>query len=141
MTINNGTKKIKAPPKEIPRAHYVGSSVGRIFLRIRFCFVRARDLMLLWCQLLFTRLFFASLLLEKSFSWCPSLLSILSESCCIWNIFHSRSAFLLIFFMFIFFMSYFQFALVWSTFYYICMCMINFSIELIISCICIFMLA
>ena len=42
ITINNGTKKIEAPSKGIPCTYYVGSSVGRIFLRIRFCFVRAR---------------------------------------------------------------------------------------------------
>ena len=95
MTINNDTNKIEASSKGIPCTYYVGSSVGRIFLRIGFCFVHARDLMLLWYELLFTSLLDASLLLEKSFSWCPSLLGILSESCCIWNIFHSRSTLLL----------------------------------------------
>ena len=95
MTINNGTKTIEAPSKRIPCTYYVGSSVGRILLIIVFFFVRARDLLLLWCEKLFEMFLFASLLLNKSLSWCPFLLGVLSESCCIWNIFHSRSALLL----------------------------------------------
>ena len=35
MTINNGTKKIEAPPKEIPCTYYAGSSVGRISVVIK----------------------------------------------------------------------------------------------------------
>ena len=61
------------------------------------CVVRARDLILLWCELLCTRLLVVSLWLEISFSLCPSFLSVLSESCCIWNIFYSRSTLLLYF--------------------------------------------
>ena len=128
MTINNGTKKIEAPSKGISCAFYVRSFVGRIFLRIGFSFVRARDSMILWCELLFTRLLLASLLLEKSFSWCQSLL----------GIFHNRSALLLIVFIFIFFVSYFHFAFVWFTVYYMCMRLIKFSVELNIFCICCF---
>ena len=49
MTINNGTKKIEAPPKEIPCTYYVGSSVGRISVVIRceFLLVRTREFLLL----------------------------------------------------------------------------------------------
>ena len=34
MTINNGKKKIEAPPEEIPCTCYVGSPVGRIYILI-----------------------------------------------------------------------------------------------------------
>ena len=43
MTINNGTKKIEVPPKGIPCTCYVGSSVGRMFIVVRFLFLCARD--------------------------------------------------------------------------------------------------
>ena len=43
MTINNGTKKIEVPPKGIPCTCYVGSSVGRKFIVVRFLFLCARD--------------------------------------------------------------------------------------------------
>ena len=48
MTINNGTKKIEAPPEEIPCTFYVGSSVGRISIVFKFVvvFVRMRDCLL-----------------------------------------------------------------------------------------------
>ena len=39
MTINNGTKKIEAPPEEIPCTFYIGSSVGRISIVFKFVFV------------------------------------------------------------------------------------------------------
>ena len=95
MTINNGTKKIEAPSKRILCTYYVGSSVCRILLRIVFCFVCSLDVLLLWSEKLFERFLFASPLLKNSLSWRPSLLGVLSESCCIWNIFHSRSTLLL----------------------------------------------
>ena len=45
MTINNDTKKIETPPKEIPCTYYVGSSVCRISVVIRceFVLVRTRE--------------------------------------------------------------------------------------------------
>ena len=89
MTINNGTKKIEAPPEKIPCTCYVGSSVGMISILIWFLFVCARDFLLLWCEILWTRLFFLSLSLGIASSWCPSLLLVYSESCFVWNIFQS----------------------------------------------------
>ena len=43
MTINNGTKKIEVPPKGIPCTCYVASSLGRMFIVVRFLFLCARD--------------------------------------------------------------------------------------------------
>ena len=91
MTINNGTKKIEAPPKEIPCTYYVGSSVGRISVVIRcvFVLVRTREFLLLWRELLCTKLFFVSLLLGMLSSICPFFLRVFSESCLLWNIVQS----------------------------------------------------
>ena len=88
MTINNGTKKIGAPPKEIPCTYYVGSSVGRISVVIRceFFLVRTREFLLLWRELLCTELFFDSLLLVVLSSICLFFLMFLSESYLLWNI-------------------------------------------------------
>ena len=88
MTINNGTKKIEAPPKEIPCTYYVGSSVGRISVVIRceFFLVRTREFLLLWRELLCTKLFFVSLLLGMLSSRWPIFLRVFSESCLLWNI-------------------------------------------------------
>ena len=89
ITINNGTKKIEAPPKEILCTYYVGSSVGRISVVIRcdFFLFRTREFLLLWRELLSTKLFFISLLLVVLFSIYLFFLRIFSESYLLWNIF------------------------------------------------------
>ena len=81
MTITNGTKKIEVPPKGIPCTCYDGSSVGRMFIVVRFLFLCARDFSVQWDDILDANIVFPSLELGISSLQYAVLLLVLPESC------------------------------------------------------------